>query len=234
MSDGWVEAAACARSRRRPRSRFSGSGRCCSAPSSSPQMYDQHLVAFDVHQSIRPAAELLVDGRPYRTDEAVIAAGGAHPYPPFVTFSPYAGDTGLGGRRRRGADRTAHPAGTGHPSRPACARLALLRGGAPLGAGDGGRPDGEPFAAARLLAALAWRFRDSRWTALPSAAAMGRRRSVAARGVAGATGRVPSCDLDRRRAGALVLRSFALIGIGSISDYLDVCGWWVSARLRRR
>src|SRR5262245_65692546 len=52
------------------------------------EMYKQDLVAFDVHQSIRPAAELLVDGHsPYRTDDAVISVGGAHPYPPFVTFA---------------------------------------------------------------------------------------------------------------------------------------------------
>jgi Glycosyltransferase family 87 len=187
-------------------------------------MYDQGLVAFDVHQSIRPAAELLVNGEsPYRTDEAVIAAGGAHPYPPFVTlaYTPL----------------TLVSVGVGDALLtallilliPAILLVAGVRDWRCYGAALLWAPVMVAVQTANLsiplafAAAVAWRYRDSRWTALPSAVAVGAKTFLWPLVVwLAATGRVRRAIWTIVVLAALVLGSFALIGISTVSDFLDV------------
>jgi hypothetical protein len=188
------------------------------------QMYKQDLVAFDVHQSIRPAAELLVDGQsPYRTDDAVIDAGGAHPYPPFVTFaytpltlvSVDVGDAVLTGLLILLV--------------PATLLVLRVRDWRVYGAALLWAPVTVAVQTANLslplafAAALAWRYRDTRWTTLPSAVAIGAKTFLWPLVVwLAASGRVRRAIWTVVLLLALVLGSFALIGIGNISDYLRV------------
>jgi hypothetical protein len=188
------------------------------------QMYKQDLVAFDVHQSIRPAAELLVDGHsPYRTDEAVIAAGGAHPYPPYVTFlytpltlvSVDVGDAVLTALLILLVPATLLVLGVRDWR---CYGAALLW--APVVQAVQTANLSLPLA---FAAALAWRYRDTRWTALPSAVAIGAKTFLWPLVVwLAASGRVRSAIWTVVVLAALVLGSFAAIGMGNVSDYLNV------------
>jgi hypothetical protein len=188
------------------------------------QMYEQDLVAFDVHQSIRPAAELLVEGHsPYRADDAVIAAGSAHPYPPFVTFtytpltlvSVDVGDAVLTALLILLV--------------PATLLLLGVRDWRCYGAALLWAPVVQAVQTANLsiplafLTALTWRYRDSRWTVLPSAVAIGAKTFLWPLVVwLVASGRVRRAVWTVVVLAALLLGSFALIGIGSVSDYLRV------------
>ena len=223
MSDGWAE--------RRLRAlktsaaiAFLGLGPLLLGAVLISEMYDQHLVAFDVHQSIRPAAELLVDGHsPYRTDQAVIAAGSAHPYPPFVTFiyTPL----------------TLVSVGVGDAVLTALLILLVLATLLVLGVRDWRcygaallwAPVVQAVQTANLsiplafLAALAWRYRDSRWTALPSAVAIGAKTFLWPLLIwFAASGRVRRAIWTVVVLAALVVGSFTLIGIGNVSEYLRV------------
>jgi hypothetical protein len=187
-------------------------------------MYEQGLVAFDVHQSIRPAAELLVEGQsPYRTDDAVIAAGGAHPYPPFVTLaytpltlvSAEVGDAVLTALLILLVPATLLVAGVRDWR---CYGATLLW--APVMVGVQTANLSIPLA---FAAALAWRFRDSRWTALPSAAAIGAKTFLwPILAWLAATGRVRRGVLTLALLIALVLGGFLVVGIATISDYVTV------------
>jgi hypothetical protein len=187
-------------------------------------MYDQGLVAFDVHQSIRPAAELLVDGHsPYRTEDSVIAAGGAHPYPPFVTiaYTPLTlvsvgvGDGVLTALLILLVPATLLILGVRDWR---CYGAALLW--APVTVAVQTANLSIPLA---FAAALVWRYRDRRWTALPSAVAIGAKTFLWPILVwLAATGRARRAVLSVVVLAALVLGSFLVVGISSISDYLTV------------
>ena len=187
-------------------------------------MYEQDLVAFDVHQSIRPAVELLVDGEsPYRTDDAVIAAGGAHPYPPFVTFaytpltlvSAEVGDAVLTALLILLVPATLLVAGVRDWR---CYGAALLW--APVTVAVQTANLSLPLA---FAAALAWRYRESRWTALPAAVAIGAKTFLWPLVVwLAATGRVRRAVWTVAVLAALVIGGFALIGISNVADYVKV------------
>lgn len=188
------------------------------------QMYAKDLVAFDFHQSIRPAAELLVAGEsPYRTDDAVIAAGGAHPYPPFVTilFTPLTlvsqgvGDVVLTVLLILMVPAVLLVAGV-HDWR--CYGAALLW--APVTVAVQTANLSLPLA---LAAALAWRYRDTRWTALPAAVGIAAKTFLwPLVAWLAATGRVRRAVWTNVLVVALVLGGFAVIGFTGIADYPTV------------
>jgi glycosyl transferase family 87 len=188
------------------------------------RMYDQNLVAFDFHQAIRPAAELLVDGQsPYRTDDAVIAAGSGLPYPPFVAiaYSPF----------------TLVSPGVGEAVLTALLILVVPAILLVLGVRDW-RCYGAAFLWApvtvavqtanlslllALAAALAWRLRDGRWTALSSAVAIGSKIFLwPLVAWLAATGRVRRAVWTVVTVVALAVGGFAVIGFAEVSDYLTV------------
>jgi hypothetical protein len=188
------------------------------------QMYKQDLVAFDFHQSILPAAERLVDGEsPYRTDAAVIAAGGAHPYPPFVTLvyapltfvSPAVADVLLTALLILLVPAILLVAGVRDWR---CYGAALLW--APVTVAVQTANLSLPLA---LGAAFAWRYRESRWTALPSGLAIAAKTFLwPLVAWLAATGRVRRAVWTVAVVVGLVIGGFAAIGFAGVTDYPTV------------